>query len=48
MLHKCSCCDAGVGTGRTVMGPGRDLQEQKRKVQVVAVPRRVDVGRCCG
>ncbi len=25
------------------MGPGRDLLEQKRKVQLVAVPRRVDV-----
>lgn len=28
------------------MGPGRDLLEQKRKVQLVAVLRRVDVDRC--
>ena len=29
--------DAGVGTGGTIMGAGRYLQEQKRGVQLVAV-----------
>lgn len=29
--------DAGVGTGGTIMGAGRYLQEQRRGVQLVAV-----------
>ena len=29
--------DAGVGTGGTIMGAGRYLQEQKSAVQLVAV-----------
>ena len=47
-LAACICCeeaslwtrvmtDAGVGTGGTIMGSGRYLQEQKSTVQLVAV-----------